>query len=243
MNYKKIYDNIIKRRQLYPLSGYTENHHIIPKCLGGNDNIENMVRLSAREHFICHMLLTKIYSNDKFVLPKMVKSVIMMFCTSSNQKRYIPSRRYENIRMMFASFQSNFQTGSGNSQFGTFWIFNPDLKLNKKISKDQEIPDRWYKGRIDFKKNIIEIINGNLQITNIINQHRLNNSNEKRRMREKEKLIKTKMYSEWYSIYNTLGFEKFVEQTDYDKSQPNLVQLFKKYVPEFVPQNRKRRGI
>lgn len=38
---------------------YTEKHHIIPRSIGGNDSAANLVRLTAREHFICHLLLTK----------------------------------------------------------------------------------------------------------------------------------------------------------------------------------------
>lgn len=39
--------------------GYTEKHHIIPRCMGGTDEATNIVKLSARQHFVCHLLLTK----------------------------------------------------------------------------------------------------------------------------------------------------------------------------------------
>lgn len=39
--------------------GYRENHHIIPKSIGGTDDETNIVSLSLREHFIAHYLLTK----------------------------------------------------------------------------------------------------------------------------------------------------------------------------------------
>lgn len=42
---------------------YSEKHHIIPKSFGGTDDSENLVDLTPREHFICHMLLTKIGIN------------------------------------------------------------------------------------------------------------------------------------------------------------------------------------
>jgi len=56
MNYQKIYDQIIERAKNRKLEGYKEKHHIIPKCLGGPDNKENLVELTAREHFLCHLL-------------------------------------------------------------------------------------------------------------------------------------------------------------------------------------------
>ena len=63
MNYKKIYNLIIEhRRNNKSTLEYSETHHIIPRSLGGNDSLENLVELSAREHYICHLLLTKIYN-------------------------------------------------------------------------------------------------------------------------------------------------------------------------------------
>lgn len=43
------------------LGGYCEQHHILPKCMDGTDEKSNLVFLSAREHFIAHILLVKIY--------------------------------------------------------------------------------------------------------------------------------------------------------------------------------------
>ena len=56
MDHQKIYDNIIlnakfqnriKHREIY-----YEEHHIVPKCLGGEEEKENKVLLTAREHFV-----------------------------------------------------------------------------------------------------------------------------------------------------------------------------------------------
>ena len=47
------------------LSGYCERHHILPKCLGGSNDPANLVRLTAREHFICHLLLTRMVADTK----------------------------------------------------------------------------------------------------------------------------------------------------------------------------------
>jgi len=64
MNYKKIYNEIIERGKNRKLNGYKENHHIIPKCVGGRNHKENIVELTAKEHFICHKLLTEIYPKE-----------------------------------------------------------------------------------------------------------------------------------------------------------------------------------
>ena len=57
--YKQWYENIISSARNRTIKGYTERHHIIPKSLGGTNELSNLVRLTAREHFICHLLLTK----------------------------------------------------------------------------------------------------------------------------------------------------------------------------------------
>lgn len=68
MNYQKHYDALIARAFKRDLSGYSERHHIIPRCLGGSDSVDNMAVLTASEHFVAHQLLAKIYPLDKGVL-------------------------------------------------------------------------------------------------------------------------------------------------------------------------------
>lgn len=63
MNYKSIHDRIIDRARGRILEGYSEKHHIIPKCMGGADDDENLINLTAKEHLIVHLLLCKIYPN------------------------------------------------------------------------------------------------------------------------------------------------------------------------------------
>jgi hypothetical protein len=65
MNYISIYNNIIsfaKNFNRSKSSGIFEKHHILPKCLGGTNEITNLVLLTPREHFVAHLLLWK---NDK----------------------------------------------------------------------------------------------------------------------------------------------------------------------------------
>ena len=64
MDYQKIYNQIIERAKNRILECYKEKHHIVPKCLGGDNNENNLVELTAREHFLCHMLLCEIYPNE-----------------------------------------------------------------------------------------------------------------------------------------------------------------------------------
>jgi hypothetical protein len=65
MNYNKVYKSIINRARNRKLEGYIELHHIVPRCLGGTDNSDNIVPLTAKEHFVCHQLLIKIYPDNR----------------------------------------------------------------------------------------------------------------------------------------------------------------------------------
>lgn len=58
--YTTLYYRLISTAQARPVPvGYTERHHIVPKSIGGDNNTLNLVRLTAREHFICHKLLVR----------------------------------------------------------------------------------------------------------------------------------------------------------------------------------------
>jgi hypothetical protein len=61
--YQIWYDAIIlKARDRVIPTCYTEVHHILPRSLGGGDHTDNLVRLTYREHFVVHWLLTRICS-------------------------------------------------------------------------------------------------------------------------------------------------------------------------------------
>jgi len=88
MNYQNIYVSLIQRAKTRGLiEGYKESHHIKPKCMGGSDDSDNLVDLTAREHFIAHLLLAKIHNNSKLWV-----SVLMM---KGKKQRYINGRLYE----------------------------------------------------------------------------------------------------------------------------------------------------
>lgn len=216
MNYSNIYYSIIENRKKYPHNGYTEIHHIVPKSLGGTNDKDNLVNLSAREHFICHLLLTKMHLEDTPNYYKMIKAFMMMLlCKSENQQRVMTSKRFESLRIKFSEAQSLSQTGKNNSQFGK----TKSLELRKKIS-DRTKESLSAKGLSEKKK--------------LKNQKSIDVKNKRKKDID--------LYREYYIIYKNVGFDEFVVQTGYDKSKPNLVQRFKKLLPEFKPQNGKKRG-
>lgn len=97
--YTRWYYSIIHRaatREL-PVGVYTEQHHIIPKSLGGLAHQANLAILTGREHFVCHWLLTKMTSDE--AKRKMSYACKRMMTAGKKQDRYIiTGRRYELIK-------------------------------------------------------------------------------------------------------------------------------------------------
>lgn len=79
--YKKTYDFLVETRKSRGTKkkkgdGFNR-HHIIPKCIGGEDVENNYVLLTFREHLIAHMLLVRLYPNEnglKYSLLRMIQS-------------------------------------------------------------------------------------------------------------------------------------------------------------------------
>lgn len=96
--YSKWYFNIINNPIL---ENYNENHHIIPRSCGGSDDANNLVMLSARQHFICHLLLPKMMRLQKHKNSMLFALRLMSFTTDPfNNRRYKikSSRLIESIR-------------------------------------------------------------------------------------------------------------------------------------------------
>jgi hypothetical protein len=104
--YTDCYQRIITRAKTRNISGYTETHHIIPRSLGGDNSKENLVKLTAREHFICHFLLTKMYDGEN--KDKMIYAAwAMANLYNDKQQRYkINSRAYGVMREKYANLRS-----------------------------------------------------------------------------------------------------------------------------------------
>jgi len=67
MDYEKHYISLIDKHGIVskPTFGYYERHHIIPRCIDGDDSFGNLIYLSARCHLLAHWLLMKAYPKIK----------------------------------------------------------------------------------------------------------------------------------------------------------------------------------
>jgi len=83
---------------------YLEEHHIVPRSLGGDNSKANRVLLTGREHFICHVLLTKMVSGSDY--HKMLHAIMLMKGANKLQQRYVSSTMYERLKKEYASYMS-----------------------------------------------------------------------------------------------------------------------------------------
>jgi len=172
MDYNRLYVNIVLRaqmedvlrRQNKKLGSYYEEHHIVPKSLGGSNDRTNLVMLTAREHFICHWLLVKIYPKGSSARHKMLYAFWRMHGSDNAvmMHRYINSRAYEYLRTEFAellsSHMAEMQKGRKNSQYGTKWYTNSED--GRSIKSKNVLTYPWFVGRNLFRGESQEIYTG-----------------------------------------------------------------------------------
>jgi hypothetical protein len=94
MNYSKHYTLLIERAKIRTLDCYKETHHVIPKCIGGDDSSSNLVDLTAREHYIAHILLAKMYGGTLW------HAVNLMGRLKKYSNRHYEKARLEHSRLL-----------------------------------------------------------------------------------------------------------------------------------------------
>jgi hypothetical protein len=153
MNYQKIHDSLIDRAKNRKLEGYVETHHIIPKCMNGTNESNNLVELTAREHFLIHWLLHEIYPNNTDL-----RYAFWSMCRSSdNQTRYKPSSRvYDYAKRQMLEVWQKFKPTENQinsikeSLIGTKWYHKPDGRNLRAFPDDPKIIEEgWLQGRFN----------------------------------------------------------------------------------------------
>jgi len=255
MNYQKIYENLIERSRNRNLNEYTEQHHIVPKCIGGSDDPDNLVRLTPEEHYVAHQLLTRIYPDE----PKLIYAAALMGLTRPSNKIYGWLKRRK------AKAFSDYMSGSN-------WITNG---IENRIIKNQSIPDGWYPGITmnpdivlkrkqkwdehhrsfieywfnEWSKEPFSSMNEFIQKSNyphtyghfkklvyrFIEKERLENVKTAKKV-NREKRNK----EDAYRLYNDfiksgLSIEEFVKNSNYPHSLSHLKNTLSNYVDEYNP--------
>lgn len=189
--YTAWYFSIINKAKIRKLASdiYVEKHHIIPSSLGGTNSGGNIVKLTAKEHFVCHLLLTKMTCGNSMYKMKYALNMISNAKNIGNG-RYVPSgRMYEYIRKCHKDAIRNIWTEEKRK------THSEKLKAYQ-LDLDRTTPD--YIQRIDRIRE--------QQKTKIWTDKALNNLKEIGiRSAEKRKGVKNPKHSEFM-------FESYVKQ-------------------------------
>lgn len=118
--YEEFISNILITRGRFACGDkYHESHHIIPRCMGGNNDEENLIDLFAKEHFEAHRLLAlENPDNDKLVYAWWAMSHLK----DNNQERYeLTPEEYEECKIAFSKKISELmkvqKTGENNPNY------------------------------------------------------------------------------------------------------------------------------
>lgn len=109
--YKQTYNDLVTTRKSRGLNKlcldyYTEIHHIVPRCMGGTDDEENLVLLTAREHIIAHMLLVRIYPEHLGIIRS--TSAILLKNKGRKEGKLFSSRLVAEVRENYAKHKDEF---------------------------------------------------------------------------------------------------------------------------------------
>jgi len=129
--YEKIYEELCqnaKQRNILKETGF-EVHHIKPRCLGGNDHKDNLVKLTLREHFIAHKLLVKIYPNNEDL-----KFAVRIIFNIQGKGLNRTAREYEKYRLeAMANFKDQVIVKDENGKTRKVSKMDPDWISGKLI--------------------------------------------------------------------------------------------------------------
>lgn len=109
MDYEKHYNLLINRARGRQLSGYSERHHIVPRCMGGDNSKTNIVRLTPEEHYIAHLLLVKMHPGHEGLL------WAAMAMTNGTDRHQRSNKAYGWLRRQFSEEVRKRKTGSAHS--------------------------------------------------------------------------------------------------------------------------------
>jgi hypothetical protein len=128
--YTTWYYNLVLSRQDFDRDCFTETHHIIPKCFGGNNKKDNLVKLTPREHYICHKLLLKMVDEPK-KKRSMAYAFFRMKQSNNEHKRIKSSSDYDRVRKSISYLVS----GKNNSFYGK-GHFGKDNPMSKPENRE-----------------------------------------------------------------------------------------------------------
>ena len=161
MNYQKHYNLLIdkaKQRNWNKKNApcYIEMHHVIPRCLGGGNESQNLVCLTYHEHCVAHQLLVKIYPENR----KLIFAVARMYgSNSTTHSGRITRKKASWLREAHAKAMSELFKGKKKAPFSEEHKKNlSEAHKGYKASKESnEKRSKSLKGKIKSDEHLANI--------------------------------------------------------------------------------------
>jgi hypothetical protein len=159
-----------------PVGSYTEVHHKIPKCVGGLDNYDNLIKLTVREHYVAHYLLSKVGLGQHFHKLRKAFAMMAVYSKSNNTRSFLTSREVEIAKKVGresnCANRPDAKTVKGykwyiDSNDELFRCTNSDPRIQQNNLKPANAPskgEKWYTNGMQFfmlhpSNPIINILN------------------------------------------------------------------------------------
>lgn len=159
MNYDKLYSSLMEMAKTQTISDgeYTEVHHIVPRCLGGTNDKDNLVVLTAKQHFLAHKILVKKYEHltkgkeDKTPYYKMLRAFTAMMwawgCPNENKRApNICGKLYEQWKKDLSKDLSR-STKERFSRLTNEQILNWKQKISTQLKSNPKVRLGLFSGR------------------------------------------------------------------------------------------------
>lgn len=147
MNYIKHYNILIERARNRAIDGYVENHHVIPKCIDKSKMNKETVKLTAREHYVAHQLLIKIYPDVKGLV---YATIAMLGSGHSFGRKSSNNKIYEWLRIKNAEAKRGFKHSEKTKNQISIGVKTSETFINAMIAT---------RGRIHSEEEKIKRIN------------------------------------------------------------------------------------
>lgn len=226
MDYQKAYDRLVQKNHVFSEGEYFETHHKVPKCLGGTDDANNLVNLTAREHYIAHLLLVKITEvrGNPQAHVKMLYAFNCMKWGRCKGKRSFKfnSRLYQKMKKRYSNFRRIVMKTSINPSKNKHWVYDTFNEvcylMDKSIPlEDYQLPIRVHK----YMKRKLDIANKEME--------RANRIERQKRLRQ----LQEAFFSAFYDEYLRVGFDKMKDKFNLNLERTAFLHLCKKRVPYY----------
>lgn len=104
-----------------PNNTIVEIHHIIPKCAGGDDSPSNLIKLTVREHFIAHWILSKVGIDDVWYKLRFAFGFMSVSSKSNSHRKFLTSRQFEKSKHIRKETIKQWNNVNPSAVKGTSW--------------------------------------------------------------------------------------------------------------------------